>query len=64
LLQEAPALLDGATLEFVLGEVRRLFGAIWEEPAALLLRDPSLALSLQDLRGQSRGDRDQDYLGR
>jgi hypothetical protein len=62
-LQQAPELLDPPALERVLGEVRRLFGAA-QDPAVLLARDPSLALSCQGLRGQSRGERDEQYLAR
>ncbi len=62
-LQEAPALLDPPALEHVVGEVRRLFGAA-ADAAAMLAHDPSLAAAFQDLRGQSRGERDEDYLAR
>lgn len=45
----------------MLSELRRLFGAA-RPPGALLQGAPGLALSCQSLQGQSRGERDHDYL--
>lgn len=55
-------LLDPATLQEVLTEVQRLFGAS-RDPLQLLQANPSLAHSCVSLQGQSRGDRDAEYLG-
>jgi hypothetical protein len=62
LLDAAPMLLDPVTLQEVLTEVQRLFGSS-ANPLQLLQANPSLALSCMSLQGQSRGDRDTDYLG-
>jgi hypothetical protein len=62
LLDAAPMLLDPAALQEVLAELQRLFGASCN-PLQLLQSNPSLALSCVSLQGQSRGDRDADYLG-
>jgi hypothetical protein len=55
-------LLDPATLQQVLAEVQRLFGASCNA-LQLLQANPSLALSCMPLQKQSRGDRDAEYLG-
>ncbi|WIA08735.1 hypothetical protein OEZ85_008159 [Tetradesmus obliquus] len=61
LLDAAPMLLDPAALQEVLAELQRLFGASCS-PLQLLQSNPDLALSCVSLQGQSRGDRDAEYL--
>jgi hypothetical protein len=62
LLDAMPMLLDPAVLQQVLAELQRLFGTSCN-PLQLLQSNPTLALSCVSLQGQSRGDRDAEYLG-
>ena len=62
LLDAAPMLLDPAALQQVLAELQRLFGASCD-PLQMLQNNPGLGLSCVSLQGQSRGDRDAEYLG-
>ncbi|KAI8477007.1 MAG: hypothetical protein J3K34DRAFT_515981 [Monoraphidium minutum] len=59
--REAPLLLEPGVMAGVLQELSRLFGA-GTPPGRLLQGAPGLALSCQSLQGQSRGERDFDYL--
>jgi hypothetical protein len=54
-------LLEPGALAGVLQELSRLFGPK-TPPGRLLQNAPDLALSCQGLQGQSRGERDFDYL--
>lgn len=62
LLNAMPMLLDPDVLQEVLQQVERLFGGSCQ-PLQLLQHNPSLALSCVSLKGQSRGERDVEYLG-
>jgi hypothetical protein len=59
--QAQPMLLEPGALAAVLQELGRLFGGK-PPPGQLLQGAPDLALSCQSLQGQSRGERDFDYL--
>jgi len=65
LLEQAPYLADPHQLQATLGEIAKLFGAAAAgegQAACLLVRQPWLALSLQGLQHQARGDRDTEYM--
>ena len=59
--QALPQLLEPGALAGVLEELRRLFGSS-APPGRMLQNSPDLALLCQTLAGQSRGERDEDYL--